>query len=80
MRAAVPEGEREREAEALKQPVSSILKRDFPTVSPDGELRNVARTMVTLRIEALPVVETHSRRLRGMVSYVDLLRAAIDRL
>lgn len=52
-----------------------IMCSDLVTVSPETEILEVVDTMIDQRVGALPVVETASQSLVGIISYVDLLRA-----
>ena len=77
MRAAVAASERDAAAKALRQPIASVMNSDFASVEAKADLGRVVQAMVDLRLEALPVVEPGTRRLVGVVSYVDVLRAAL---
>lgn len=65
---------------ALNQPTSSILSRDLIVVNPESALTTVIDLMIEHHIGALPVVAPGSLDLVGIVSYVDVLRAARARL
>jgi CBS domain-containing protein len=64
---------------ALIQPASTIMSRDLVVSTPQSELTAVIDLMIEHKIGALPVVEAESRKLLGIVSYVDVLRAARNR-
>jgi acetoin utilization protein AcuB len=49
-------------------------------VDPETEVSEAIDLMIEHRIGALPVVEPDSTKLVGIVSYVDVLRAARDLL
>jgi len=65
---------------ALNQPTSSIMSRDLIVAYPESELTKVIDLMIEHRVGALPVVAPGSLELVGVVSYVDVLRAARNRL
>jgi acetoin utilization protein AcuB len=65
---------------ALNQPTSSIMSRDLIVANPESELAKVIDLMIEHRIGSLPVVAPGSLELLGIVSYVDVLRAARNRL
>ena len=62
--------------DALSQPVSTLMSSDVITVGRDADAAEIVDLMLEERLSALPVVETGTRELAGIVSYVDLLRAA----
>jgi CBS domain-containing protein len=64
----------------LSQPVSQLMSSDVLTVGPDDELQEVVDLMIEHKIGAVPVVEPGSAKLLGIVSYVDVLRAARELL
>ena len=66
-------------ARRLDEPVSKLMSGDVVSVRPDTELGEVVDLMVELRIGAVPVLSAEGR-LVGIVSYMDLLRAARDAL
>lgn len=67
------------EAQALvRTPVSRVMSADVHTVGPGTELREVIDVMLTEKIGAVPVVDPSSGSLVGIVSYVDVLRAAAN--
>jgi CBS domain-containing protein len=61
---------------ALNQPVSSIMSSDLVETHPDCELTDAIDLMLEHRIGALPVVAPNTHELRGIISYVDVLKAA----
>lgn len=63
---------------AGRRPVSEVMSTHVIAVSPEDSLREVVEAMLEHRVGAVPVVE-HGDVL-GIVSYVDLLRAAADKL
>ena len=65
----------ERSQEELAQPVSEVMSGDVIVVTPATEVTEIIDLMTENRIGALPVVDNDSQ-LAGIVSYVDVLRAA----
>ncbi|MBZ0237400.1 MAG: CBS domain-containing protein [Deltaproteobacteria bacterium] len=57
--------------------VRGYMTRDLITAEPEEELGAVARRIVDRRIGAVPVVDPKGE-LRGIVSYVDVLRRLAD--
>ena len=64
----------------LTQPVSTLMIGDVITVGRDAEATEIVDLMLEEKLSALPVVETGTQELAGIVSYVDLLRAALPLL
>ena len=62
------------------QPVSEIMRGDVITVDPTTPVPEIANLLVEEKIGAVPVVDEHDNTLVGLVSYVDILRAAADLL
>jgi acetoin utilization protein AcuB len=62
----------------LAQSVGSIMTGDVVTVTPETELAELTDVFLDQKVGAVPVVDPTSDRLVGIVSYVDLLRAARD--
>lgn len=56
--------------------VSDIMSSDVFSVDPETDVDDVIDLMIEQRIGAVPVVEADSLRLVGIVSYIDVLRAA----
>jgi acetoin utilization protein AcuB len=61
-------------------PVADAMQREVASVTPDTDLKDVADLMIRLHIGAVPVVDPESVKLVGIVSYVDILRAARELL
>ncbi len=55
---------------------AQLMSSDLVTIAPEAEVGEAIDTLIDQRIGALPVVEGETQRLIGIVSYVDLLRAA----
>jgi acetoin utilization protein AcuB len=64
----------------LATPAISIMSSDVISVEPDTSLAEVVGLMLEEKVGAIPVVQPGSRRVVGIVSYVDVLRAVQDRL
>jgi CBS domain-containing protein len=62
------------ELEEMK--VSGVMSTDMITTSEDAPVAEVARLFIQEKIGAMPVVDSE-RRLLGIVSYVDLIRALL---
>ena len=68
-------------AKALgKLKVADVMSGDVETVDPSASLVDIIDVMVSEKVGALPVVEGHSGTLVGIVSYIDVLRAAATQL
>lgn len=67
--------ERDRSPEELAQAVSEVMSADVIVVTPATDVTEIIDLMTENRIGALPVVDNDSQ-LAGIVSYVDVLRAA----
>jgi CBS domain-containing protein len=63
-----------------KLAVADVMSSDVQTVDPGTSIRDIIDLMVTSKIGAVPVVEEHNGKLVGIVSYVDVLRAAASML
>ncbi len=62
--------------EKRSQPVTAAMQPDPISVTPEDEVPSVIDLMVEWKIGAVPVVEAGSETLVGIISYVDVLRAA----
>jgi acetoin utilization protein AcuB len=62
----------------LAQPISNLMSSDVVTYVPEDDLADVVDSMLELRIGAVPIVAPGTRELVGIVSHVDILRAARD--
>lgn len=63
--------------ERLDDPVSAAMRGTVATVNPEDDISAAIDLMVDWKIGAIPVIEEGSdRKLVGIVSYVDVLRAA----
>ncbi len=66
----------ERARARLKQPLSEIMSSDVVTIDPETDLSEVIELMLEEKVGAIPVVDSERDELVGIVSYVDVLRAA----
>jgi CBS domain-containing protein len=66
--------------EKRSEPVTAAMQPDPISVNPEDDVSTVIDLMVEWKIGAVPVVESGSEQLVGIVSYVDVLRAARDAL
>ncbi len=60
----------------LKEKVSKIMQGGVLSVDVESDVPEVIRLMIDNKIGALPVVDSHEGRLVGIVSYIDVLKAA----
>jgi acetoin utilization protein AcuB len=60
----------------LSQPVSVLMTGGVVTVSRDASVAEIVDVLLEEKLSALPVVEPGTQELAGIVSYVDVLRAA----
>jgi CBS domain-containing protein len=64
----------------LNGPIADIMSADVISVDPETELNDVVDLMIEHRIGALPVTTPGTDELVGIISYVDVLRAAKEEL
>lgn len=62
----------------LKKPISAVMTGEPLTVSPEDELADAVDMLLENKIGAVPVVDAAEGNLVGILSYVDVLRAARD--
>jgi CBS domain-containing protein len=60
----------------LRAPVSALMTADPLHVAPDDDVDDAIDLMLEHRIGALPVVDEADGNVVGIISYVDVLRAA----
>lgn len=60
----------------FQQPVSHMMQSDVVYVHPETEVAEIIRLLVEHKIGAVPVVDPLDSKLVGIVSYIDVLRAA----
>lgn len=56
--------------------VTEICALDVITIDPEADLSEAIAVMVKEKVGALPVVDADSNTLEGILSYIDVLRAA----
>jgi CBS domain-containing protein len=56
-------------------PVAELMSTDVITVGPETGLAEIISLMVESKVGAIPVVAGDTRRLMGIISYIDVLRA-----
>ncbi|MBM4357718.1 MAG: CBS domain-containing protein [Deltaproteobacteria bacterium] len=64
--------------EVARTPVARVMSADVRAVEPGTDVREVIDRMLQEQVGALPVVEPHTRQLVGIISYIDVLRAASE--
>ena len=64
----------------LDQPIANLMAGDVATVNPETDIGEVVDLLVEQKVGAIPVVSPSNQDLVGIVSYVDVLRAARDLL
>lgn len=62
--------------EKRSEPVTAAMQPDPISVTPEDGVHSVIDLMVEWKIGAVPVVESGSEILVGIISYVDVLKAA----
>jgi CBS domain-containing protein len=60
----------------LVQPVVDVMWTPVPSVSPDTDIRRVARVLLDTGLPGLPVVDEEGK-VTGFVSRSDILRAVV---
>jgi CBS domain-containing protein len=64
----------------LRLPVSELMTGDVLSVGPESDVGEIIDLLLENRIGAIPVVDDADGKLLGIVSYIDVLRVARDRL
>jgi len=59
-------------------PISSLMVLDVIKVHGDADVREVVDLMVEHKVGAIPVIDSSSGDLMGIVSYIDVLRNAFE--
>lgn len=62
---------------AMEDQVEDYMTRDVESISPQDSVATACRTLVSLRVGALPVVDAHGK-VRGILSVTDVLAAAAE--
>jgi CBS domain-containing protein len=66
--------------ELARRPIGDVMSSNVISVSPETEVSEAIDLMIEQKIGAVVVVEADSDKLIGIVSYIDVLRAARDLL
>lgn len=66
----------EQASKRLDKPVSEVMHADVESVGLETEVGDVIELMVENKYGAVPVVDKLDGKLAGIVSYIDVLRAA----
>ncbi len=62
----------------LQVPVTDVMNTDTMSLGPEAPLSEIIEMMLEQKVGAVPVLDDHSDKLLGIVSYVDVLIAARD--
>jgi CBS domain-containing protein len=60
----------------LAGPISAVMNSDVVSVTPETDIQELIGVMLDQKVGAVPVVRPGTQQLVGIVSYVDVLRAA----
>mgnify|MGYP006309241973 CR=1 FL=1 len=60
-------------------PVSDIMAGDVISANPEDDVAEIIDVMIDQKVGAIPVVDAIEGNLVGIISYIDILRAARDR-
>lgn len=63
-----------------QSPITTLMSPDVVRTHPEATLRELIELMLEQRVGAIPVVDPSTEELVGIVSYVDVLRAAHSEL
>lgn len=63
---------------SLARPVIQVMSADVVTAEPETDVAELITLFLEQKVGAIPVVLPDSRRLVGIVSYIDILRAVQD--
>lgn len=63
-----------------ERPVSNLMQGDVIHADPEDDVAEIIDVMIEHKIGAVPIVDSIEGNLVGIVSYVDILREARDRL
>lgn len=63
-----------------ERPVSNIMRGDVIYADPEDDVAELIDLIIEHKIGAIPIVDSIDGNLVGIVSYVDILRAARDEL
>jgi acetoin utilization protein AcuB len=62
----------------LAEAVGSVMNADVVSVTPESDIVEVIEAMIDQKVGAVPVVRPGTQQIVGIVSYIDVLRAAQD--
>jgi CBS domain-containing protein len=74
------QGDGAESARRLRMPVSEMMTGDPLSVGPESDVTEIIDLLLENKIGAVPVVDDTDGLLVGIVSYVDVLRVARDRI
>ena len=60
-------------------PVSDVMAGDVISANPEDDIAELIDVMIDQKVGAIPIVDPIEGNLVGIVSYIDILRAARDR-
>ncbi len=63
---------------SLSEPTANLMSPQVLSVAPNSDLKDAIDLMIKHHVGAVPVVDTESDKLVGIISYVDVLRAMRD--
>jgi acetoin utilization protein AcuB len=66
----------ERSKKRLETPVGALAQSDLIVIDTETAISEAIELLISQKIGALPVVDPHTQRLIGILSYVDILKAA----
>ena len=64
----------------LARPVMDVMSSDVVTAEPGTDVAEMITIFIEEKIGAVPVIDPATRRLMGIVSYIDVLRAVQEAL
>ena len=70
----------ERLAARLRMRVRDLMTGNVVSVGPETDVTEIIDLMLDEKVSAVPVIDTDESELKGIVSYVDVLRAVQDEL
>ena len=60
----------------LQTPVHEVMQSDFVAIELGTDVGELMDEMLDSKAEAVPVVDGHANKLVGIISYIDVIRAA----
>lgn len=61
----------------LEKPVAEVMSGDVISIDPDASMQELIETLLENKVGAIPVLDPIENVLVGIVSYVDVLKAAL---